>query len=144
MTSWLTSDSCRSGRPAPCRRRPSTAGCTPCRGRSCRPGRGSRTATGTARRRRGSWSGAVVARVDRVERLPRDDEHEDDDDRRDDRPHELGDVVAVGLRRQCVVARLAPIADDRPDDQPFDDEEDRDRDEEDDRVEIRGSPRPAS
>ena len=35
-----------------------------------------------------------------------------------------------------VVARLAPIADDRPHDQPFDDEEDRGRDDEDDRVQL--------
>ena len=64
------------------------------------------------------------------------DEQEGDDDRRDDRPDDLGDGVAVGLRRQLVVARLAPVADDRPDDQAFDDEEDDDRDQEHDRVEL--------
>ena len=42
----------------------------------------------------------------------------------------------MGLGRQVVVARLAPIADDGPHDQALDDEEDRDRDDEDDRVEV--------
>ena len=49
---------------------------------------------------------------------------------------DLGEVVAVGLRRQLVVARPAPVADHRPDDQPLDEEEDRRRDQEDDRVEV--------
>ena len=35
-----------------------------------------------------------------------------------------------------VVARLAPVAEDRPDDQALDDEEDHDRDQEDDRVQL--------
>ena len=74
--------------------------------------------------------------VDGVEGLPRHDEEEDDDERGDDRPDELGDVVAVDLGRQGVVAGLAPVADDRPDDQRLDDQEDRHRDEEDDGVQV--------
>ena len=42
-----------------------------------------------------------------------------------------------------VVARLAPVADDRPDDQALDDEEDHDRDQEDDRVQVADLARPA-
>ena len=39
--------------------------------------------------------------LDGVERLPRDDEQERDDQRRDDGPDDLGDGVAMGLRRQA-------------------------------------------
>ena len=60
-------------------------------------------------------------RVHLVQRLPGDDEQERDDDGRDDRPGELGDVVAVDLGGEDIVTRLAPIADDGPDDQPLDD-----------------------
>ena len=75
-------------------------------------------------------------RVHLVERLPRQHEHEGDDDRRDHRPDDLGDRVAVRLGREVDVLRPAPIADDGPDDQPFDEEEDRHRDEEDDVVQV--------
>jgi hypothetical protein len=42
----------------------------------------------------------------------------------------------VGLGRQLVVARLPPVADHRPDDQPLDDDEDHDGEAEDDVVEV--------
>ena len=42
----------------------------------------------------------------------------------------------MGLGRQDVIAGLAPIAQDGPDDQAFDHEEDDDGDQEDDRVEL--------
>ena len=108
------------------------------RSRPCRrSATGSRTATGTARRPPGSgcpgWRGRGL---DRVEGLPRDHEQERDDERRDEGPDDLGDVVAVGLGRQLVVARLAPVAQDRLDDQAFDDEEDRRRDEEHEGVQV--------
>ena len=81
-------------------------------------------------------------RLDRVQGLPRDHEQEDHDDRRDERPDDLGEVVAVGLRRELVVAGLAAVADDRPDDQALDDEEDHDRDAEDDVVQVADVGRP--
>ena len=74
--------------------------------------------------------------VDDVERLPRDHEQDRHDDRRDDGPDQLGDRVAMGLGREAVVARLAPVAQDRVDDQPFDDEEDDRGDEEDEGVQV--------
>ena len=66
--------------------------------------------------------------VDDVERLPREHEQDRDDDRRDQRPHDLDEVVAVGLGRQLVVAGLAPEAERRVDDQALDQEEDHERD----------------
>ena len=74
--------------------------------------------------------------VDDVERLPGDHEEGRHDDRRDHGPDQLGDRVAVGLGGERVVARLAPIAQDRVDDQPFDDEEDDRGDEEDEGVQV--------
>jgi hypothetical protein len=75
-------------------------------------------------------------RIDRVQGLPRHDEQDDDDDRRHERPGDLGEIVAVRLRRELVVTWLASVADDRPDDQALDDEEDHDREAEDDVVEV--------
>ena len=71
-----------------------------------------------------------------IQRLPGHEEQEEHDDRGDDRPDDLGEIVAVGLGRQLIVAGLAPVADDAPDDEPFDEEEDDGSDREDDVVEI--------
>jgi hypothetical protein len=71
-----------------------------------------------------------------VFRVCHGDEQEDHDDRRDERPGDLGEVVAVGLRRELVVTGLSPVTEDRPDDQALDHEEDHDREAEDDVVEV--------
>ena len=78
----------------------------------------------------------LLAGVDRVEGLPRDDEEGEDDGDGDRRPDDLELVVAVDLRRQLVVALAAAVAEDGEEDQALDEEEDRGADEEDDVVEV--------
>ncbi len=74
--------------------------------------------------------------VDDIERLPGDHEQDRHDDRGDDGPDQLGDGVAVRLGGKAVITRLAAVAQDRVDDQPFDDEEDDRGDEEDEGVQV--------
>ena len=78
----------------------------------------------------------LLAGVDRVERLPRDDEEGEDDGDGDRRPDDLELVAAVDLGRQLVVAAPAAVAQDGVEDQPLDEDEDRDPDEEDDVVDV--------
>jgi hypothetical protein len=61
---------------------------------------------------------ALTASLDLVQRLPREREQPDDDRQRNDGPDRLGEVVAVDLGRERVVAGPPAIADDRIDDQP--------------------------
>ena len=115
----------------PCHRGPGRA--------ACRSRRGTRSSTAN----RSAWAVTRTAgfgglRLDRIERLPRDHEQVQDDDGGDDRPDDLDEVVAVELRGQLRVGRLAPVAHDDPDDRPFDREEDRRGQDEDDVVEVPG------
>ena len=66
----------------------------------------------------------VRAGLDLAQREHAEDEEDEDDDGRDDRPDDLDGVVAVELLRQDVVAGLAPIADDRVQDEALDADED--------------------